>query len=277
MADLVAASATQPTRVLIPHIDDVGVCHGAIAPSRSWPGRVSSPAPRSWCPAPGSRDRRSDARATGARSRRASHLDQRVACLPLAADLTSSKQSGLIDDAGFMWPDVPSVRRHADRARLRSSCAPRSRRRWRRASTSRTSTPTWAPPRRRSSRRSTSRSAASTGCRSCCGHRDLRLGSRHGAGRYRGLAQLQVEARAASMPAIDTFAMGLAMRHLGCEEAFRQMVEQAAPGVTVCVPALQHAGRGRSGIRRMPSGGSPNTSCSRSRASRTGLRGRMLS
>ena len=45
-------------------------------------------------------------------------------------------------------------------------------------------------------------------------------------------AQLQVEARAASMPAIDTFAMGLAMRHLGCEEAFRQMVEQAAPGVT---------------------------------------------
>ena len=45
-------------------------------------------------------------------------------------------------------------------------------------------------------------------------------------------AQLQAEARAASMPAIDTFAMGLAMRHLGCEEAFRQMVEQAAPGVT---------------------------------------------
>jgi hypothetical protein len=34
------------------------------------------------------------------------------------------------------------------------------------------------------------------------------------------------------MPAIDIFAMGLAMRHLGCEEAFRQMVEQAAPGVT---------------------------------------------
>ena len=26
--------------------------------------------------------------------------------------------------------------------------------------------------------------------------------------------------------------MGLAMRHHGCEEAFRQMVEQAAPGVT---------------------------------------------
>ena len=58
-------------------------------------------------------------------------------------------------------------------------------------------------------------------------------------------AQLQVEARAASMPAIDTFAMGLAMRHLGCEEAFRQMVEQAAPGRHLCVPALQHAGRGR--------------------------------
>jgi hypothetical protein len=34
------------------------------------------------------------------------------------------------------------------------------------------------------------------------------------------------------MPVIDSFAMGLAMRHLGCDEAFRQMVEQAAPGVT---------------------------------------------
>jgi hypothetical protein len=40
------------------------------------------------------------------------------------------------------------------------------------------------------------------------------------------------EAVAAGMPVIDTFAMGLAMRHLGCAEAFRQMVEQAAPGVT---------------------------------------------
>ena len=44
--------------------------------------------------------------------------------------------------------------------------------------------------------------------------------------------RLLAEASAAAMPVIDVFAMGLAMRHLGCEEAFRQMVEQAAPGVT---------------------------------------------
>jgi hypothetical protein len=44
--------------------------------------------------------------------------------------------------------------------------------------------------------------------------------------------RLLAETSAAAMPVIDVFAMGLAMRHLGCEEAFRQMVEQAAPGVT---------------------------------------------
>ena len=44
--------------------------------------------------------------------------------------------------------------------------------------------------------------------------------------------RLLAETSAAGMPVIDVFVMGLAMRHLGCEEAFRQMVEQAAPGVT---------------------------------------------
>ena len=45
-------------------------------------------------------------------------------------------------------------------------------------------------------------------------------------------SRLLAETSAAAMPVIDVFVMGLAMRHLGCEEAFRQMVDQAAPGVT---------------------------------------------
>ena len=45
-------------------------------------------------------------------------------------------------------------------------------------------------------------------------------------------AQLQVEARAASMPAIDTFAMGLACAISAARRAFRQMVEQGGAGVT---------------------------------------------
>jgi hypothetical protein len=44
--------------------------------------------------------------------------------------------------------------------------------------------------------------------------------------------RLLAETIAAAMPVIDVFAMGLAMRHLGCKEAFRQMVEHAVPGVT---------------------------------------------
>jgi hypothetical protein len=39
-------------------------------------------------------------------------------------------------------------------------------------------------------------------------------------------------AAAAGMPAIDAFAMGLAMRHLACADAYRQMIEEAAPGAT---------------------------------------------
>jgi hypothetical protein len=45
-------------------------------------------------------------------------------------------------------------------------------------------------------------------------------------------AELQAAARAASMPLVDRFAMGLAMRHLGCADAYRQMIEEAASGVT---------------------------------------------
>ena len=117
MADLaVALGYRSDARVLIPHIDDVGVCQAPIVPSPSWPGRASSPPRRSWCPAPGTRRPR-----TWPASNQASDLGVHLtltsesrACRwrPIS---TTAHSSGLMDDDGFMWPDVPSVRRHAER------------------------------------------------------------------------------------------------------------------------------------------------------------------
>jgi hypothetical protein len=45
-------------------------------------------------------------------------------------------------------------------------------------------------------------------------------------------ARLLAQLSAQDVPLIDRFAMGLAMRQHGCEEAYRQMVGQAEPGVT---------------------------------------------
>jgi predicted glycoside hydrolase/deacetylase ChbG (UPF0249 family) len=147
---------------------------------------------------------------------------------------TTSDKSGLLDRDGFMWPDVPSVRRHADRRAVETEL------------------------------RAQIQAALAAGIDVT--HLDTHMGVAAAPefvetylqlGREYRLPvllperietyvsvldmgpldadlypRLVDEARAAGMPVIDVFAMGLAMRHLGCDEAFRQMVEQAAPGVT---------------------------------------------
>jgi hypothetical protein len=236
MADLAIALGYAPdARVLIPHIDDVGVCHGANRAFAELAGQgfvttASVMVPCPWFPETADLMREQPGLDLGV------HLtltSESRACRwrPIS---TTARSSGLIDDDGFMWPDVPAVRRHAERRAVETEM------------------------------RAQIDAALAAGIDVT--HLDTHMGAAAAPefveiylalGReYRlpvllperietyisvldmgpidtGLyPQLQAEARATSMPVIDEFAMGLAMRHLSCEEAFRHMVEQAAPGVT---------------------------------------------
>ena len=190
MADLaIALGYSADARVLIPHIDDVGVCHGANRAFAELAGQgfvttASVMVPCPWFAETADLMREQPGLDLGV------HLtltSESRACRwrPIS---TSSKQSGLIDDAGFMWPDVPSVRRHAERraveielrAQIEAALA---------AGIDITHLDTHM-------------GAAAAGVRGDLplarprvpaagpvsrAHRDLRLGSRHGAGRYRPL------------------------------------------------------------------------------------------
>ena len=113
VADALGLSAD--VRVLIPHVDDVGVSHGANQAFVELSdkgfvttGSVMVPCP--WFPEAVDLAKARPALDLGV------HLtltSGSKACRwrPI---ITSSKASGLIDGDGYMWPDVPSVRRHAD-------------------------------------------------------------------------------------------------------------------------------------------------------------------
>jgi predicted glycoside hydrolase/deacetylase ChbG (UPF0249 family) len=222
-------------RILIPHIDDVGVCHGANRAFVELAGQgfvttASVMVPCPWFPE------------TVDLMHEQPELDLGVP-LTLTSESracrwrpisTAARKSGLIDPDGFMWPDVPSVRRHADRRAVDTEMR--------------------------------AQIEAALAARLDVTHLDTHMGAAAAPefvetylelGREYRLPvllperiesyvsvldmgpvdtelypRLLAETNAAAMPVIDVFAMGLAMRHLGCEEAFRQMVEQAAPGVT---------------------------------------------
>jgi chitin disaccharide deacetylase len=236
MADLAAALGyTQDARVLIPHIDDVGVCHGANRAFAELAGQgfvttASVMVPCPWFPETVDLMREQPELDLGV------HLtltSESRACRWRPISTTSDK-SGLLDHDGFMWPDVPSVRRHADRRAVETEL------------------------------RAQIEAALAAGIDVT--HLDTHMGVAAAPefvetylqlGREYRLPvllperietyvsvldmgpldadlypRLVDEARAAGMPVIDVFAMGLAMRHLGCDEAFRQMVEQAVPGIT---------------------------------------------
>jgi chitin disaccharide deacetylase len=236
MADLAAALGYTPdARVLIPHIDDVGVCHGANRAFAELAGQgfvttASVMVPCPWYPETVDLMREQPELDLGV------HLtltSESRACRWRPISTTSDK-SGLLDRDGFMWPDVPSVRRHADRRAVETEL------------------------------RAQIQAALAAGIDVT--HLDTHMGVAAAPefvetylqlGREYRLPvllperietyvsvldmgpldadlypRLVDEARAAGMPVIDVFAMGLAMRHLGCDEAFRQMVEQAVPGIT---------------------------------------------
>jgi predicted glycoside hydrolase/deacetylase ChbG (UPF0249 family) len=147
---------------------------------------------------------------------------------------TSSRRSGLIDDDGYMWPDVPSLRHHAERAAVENELR--------------------------------AQIEAALGAGLDVTHLDTHMGAaaapefadlyvalgRHyqlpvllcrnsqsydtvldmgpiDRSFYQGLiAELERE----GVPLVDHFAMGLAMRHRPCDDAYRHMVLHAEPGVT---------------------------------------------
>jgi chitin disaccharide deacetylase len=236
MADLAAALGyPADARILIPHIDDVGVCHGANRAFAELAGQgfvttASVMVPCPWFP------ETVDLMGEQPELDLGVHLtltSESRACRwrPIS---TTSPKSGLLDHDGFMWPDVPSVRRHADRRAVETELR--------------------------------AQIEAALAARIDVTHLDTHMGCAAAPefvetylelGREYRLPvllperietyvsvldmgpldtdlypRLLADASAAGMPVIDIFAMGLAMRHLGCDEAFRQMVEQAAPGVT---------------------------------------------
>jgi hypothetical protein len=147
---------------------------------------------------------------------------------------TASRASGLLDGDGYMWPDVPALRHHADRGALETELR--------------------------------AQIEAALGAGLDVTHLDTHMGAaaapefatiyvalgreyrlpvlltRDSASYDSVLAMgpidrsfyegLIAELDSDGVPVIDRFAMGLAMRHLSCEEAFRGMVRHAAPGLT---------------------------------------------
>jgi len=236
MSDLLTLLGhTADARVLIPHVDDVAVGHGA---NRAFvdlagtgfvtTGSVMVPCP--WFPEIAGLAKEQPELDLGV------HLtltSEARACRwrPIS---TTSRGSGLIDDDGYMWPDVPAVRRHGRRGAVEAEC------------------------------RAQIEAALAAGLDVT--HLDTHMGAAaapefadiyvrlgreyrlpvllpRDVSSYAGVLdlgpldpqfydELIEELSTQDVPLIDRFAMGLALRQHSCEQAYRQIVAQAAPGVT---------------------------------------------
>jgi chitin disaccharide deacetylase len=223
------------TRVVIPHLDDVAVGHGA---NRAFvdladkgfvtTGSVMVPCP--WFPEIVEVAKEQPALDLGVHLTLTSE-SRSCRWRPIS---TNVRVSGLIDGDGYMWADVAALRRHAHKGAVEAEC------------------------------RAQIEAALAAGLDVT--HLDTHMGAAAapefvelyiGLGReyrlpvllarqvttftgvidlgpfdpdfYRELIEDFDEA---DLPLIDRFAMGLAMRQQSCEQAYRQMVGEAAPGVT---------------------------------------------
>jgi predicted glycoside hydrolase/deacetylase ChbG (UPF0249 family) len=221
--------------VLIPHVDDLGVSHGANQAFIELAGLGfvtcgSVMPPCAWFPEMVTMAKEWPALDVGV------HLtltSESRACRwrPIS---TASRASGLIDDDGYMWPDVPSVRRHAKPAAVEAEL------------------------------RAQIEAALNAGLDVT--HLDTHMGAaaapefaaiyialgrdyrlpillnRDSASYDSVLAMGPIERgfydrligqlEGEGVPLIDRFAMGLGTSDLSCTETYRQIVEHAAPGVT---------------------------------------------
>jgi hypothetical protein len=236
MASLAAALGyAADARVLIPHLDDVGVCHGT---NRAFvelaeqgfvtTGSVMVPCP--WFPEIVDLAKEQPDLDLGV------HLtltSESRACRwrPLS---TASRDSGLLDRDGYFWSTVASLRRHADRGEVEKEM------------------------------RAQVEAALAAGLDVT--HLDthmgaaaapefvesyLALGRQYGLpvllprriGTYLSVLDMGPIATGAyggvlnrlgseGVPLIDAFAMGLALRQRPCEHVYRHVIELAVPGVT---------------------------------------------
>jgi hypothetical protein len=229
------ARAASDLPVLIPHVDDLGVSHGANQAFAELCGLGfvtcgSVMPPSSWFPEIVEMAKERPALDVGV------HLtltSESRACRwrPIS---TASPASGLLDGDGYMWPDVPSLRRHADRGALETEL--RAQIEAARAAgldithldthMGAAAAPEFAAIYVALGREYRlpvllNRDSASYDSVLAMGPLDR--------GFYGDLIE---ELDGEGVPLVDRFAMGLAMRHLSCEEALRHMVRHAAPGIT---------------------------------------------
>ena len=260
--------------VLIPHVDDLGVSHGANQAFVELAGLGfvtcgSVMPPCGWFTEMVEMAKAQPALDVGV------HLtltSESRACRwrPIS---TASRASGLLDGDGYMWPDVPSVRRHADpgavetelRAQIEAALA---------AGLDVTHLDTHMG----------AAAAPEFAAIYAALGREYRLPvllTRESASYDSVLAMGPVERNfyerliaelGEGVPLIDRFAMGLAMTHLSCEEAYREIVARgrhpASPS-SRCT-AIRRA-TSRRCTRMTPPGESPSTSCSRTRIFWPGL------
>jgi predicted glycoside hydrolase/deacetylase ChbG (UPF0249 family) len=234
MESAMARAANDGRPVLIPHVDDLGVSHGANRAFLELAGQGfvtcgSVMPPCAWFPEMVTMAKEWPALDVGV------HLtltSESRACRwrPIS---TASRTSGLLDGDGYMWPDVPSLRQHADRGAVETEL------------------------------RAQIEAALAAGLDVT--HLDTHMGAaaapefaaiyvalgreyrlpilltRDSASYDSVLALGPVERSfyerlvaelGEGVPVIDRFAMGLGMRDLSCAEVYRHIVEHAAPGIT---------------------------------------------
>jgi predicted glycoside hydrolase/deacetylase ChbG (UPF0249 family) len=236
MVELVRTLGLGPeAKVLIPHVDDVGVCHGANRAFVELYGRGfvtsgSAMVPCPWFPETVDLAQEQPELDLGVHLTLTSE-SQACRWRPIS---TASRASGLLDTDGYMWPSVPDLRHHADRSAVETEL------------------------------RAQLDVALARGLDVT--HLDTHMGAAAAPefaeiyvalGREHQLpvllprddesyisvlemgpldlgfyAHLVAEMAAGGAPVIDVFSMGLAMRHMTCEQAYRRVVSHAAPGVT---------------------------------------------
>ncbi len=236
MTDLATRLGHPPgARVLIPHVDDLAVCHGANRAFVELAGRGfvttgSVMVPCAWFAEIVELAREQPELDLGV------HLtltSESRACRwrPIS---TTAKVSGLIDGDGYLWPDVPALRRHAHKGAVEAEC------------------------------RAQIEAALAAGLDVT--HLDTHMGAAAApefvelylklgrefrlpvllprqSSTYSSVLdmgpldpdldrRLIEELSAEGQPLIDGFAMGLARRDEPCERVWRQLIGDAGPGVT---------------------------------------------
>jgi len=229
------ARAQADLPVLIPHVDDLGVSHGANVAFVELArlgfvtcGSVMPPC--AWFPEMALLAKEQPTLDVGV------HLtltSESRACRwrPLS---TTSPASGLIDGDGYLWPDVPALRRHADpaavetelRAQIEAALAAGLDVTHLDTHMGAAAAPEFAAIFVALGREY--RLPALLARDSASYDSVLALGPLERGFYDRLIADLD----AAGVPLLDRFAMGLALQHLSCDAAFRQIVRDAAPGTT---------------------------------------------